>query len=78
MAHLHPAEIDARRANATIEILAGIAQYPGRTWYALVCPCNIDCGHMPHDEVPRIMLSRHLYPGELKFFFHTTAVLEQL
>ena len=69
MAHLPAAEIDARRAAASTEILEGTAQYPGRKWYALLCPCNIDCGHMPPQEVPRITLSRCHYPGELDYFF---------
>ena len=69
MAHLPIAEVDARRATATNEIIAGAAQKPGYLWYAIVCPCNINCGHMPQHEVPRIMLSRCMYPGELDFFF---------
>merc|ERR1712030_13578 len=69
MAHLSVAEVDARRATASIEIIAGAAQYPGYTWYVIVCPCNINCGHMPTHKVPRIMLSRCMYPGELDFFF---------
>jgi len=69
MAHLSVAEIDARRETASSEILAGAAQYPGYNTYAIVCPCNINCGHMPTHEIPRIMLSRCMYPGELDYFF---------
>ena len=69
MAHLSQSEIEARQRDAAKEILSGIEEYPGRTWYVLVCPCNIDCGHMQHDKVPRIMLSKHLYPGELDYMF---------
>jgi len=61
MSHLPKAEIAIQRGAARSEILAGTAEYPRRTWYALMCPCNIDWGHMPHDEVPRIKLSTFLY-----------------
>ena len=69
MSHLPKAEIAARRGAARSEILAGTAEYPGRKWYALMCPCNIDCGHKAPDKVPRIKLSRCFYPGELDYFF---------
>ena len=69
IAHLSPAELGARRATASSKILAGTVQYPGHKWYVLLCPCNIDCGHMPPQEVPRITLSRCHYPGELDYFF---------
>ena len=69
MAHLSPSEIEARQKDAAEDILSGIEKYPGRQWYVLICSCNWDCGHMKHDKVPRIMLSKHLYPGELDYMF---------
>jgi len=69
MAHLPAGKIDAWRAAASTEILQGITTYPGREWYALQCPCTIDCGCMSPEEVPRIILSRCHYPGKLDYFF---------
>ena len=69
MAHLAQEEIEECRETARTEILAVTAQYPGCKWYVFVCPCNIDCGHMPTEEIPIIMLSRCHYPGELDYFF---------
>ena len=57
MADLPQEVVQERRQTIMNEILAYIALYPGDEWYALVCPCNIDCGHMPPEEIPRIMLS---------------------
>ena len=69
MAHFAPAVIEERRAKAHAEILARIEDLPVRAWYALMCPCNIDCHCMPYDEVPRVRLSFCLYPGEMDYFF---------
>merc|ERR1711942_295240 len=68
MAHLPPAAVEERRLIASIKILSVAAQHSGHEWYALTCPCNIDCGHMPQHELPRIILPMCYYPGELDFF----------
>ena len=69
MAHLPQAELIARRNAASQDIIAEWQQLKGQDWYALQCPCRIDCGCMPEIEVPRLVLSNCLYPGELDYFF---------
>ena len=69
MAHLPPAEIIARRNAASQDIIAEWQQHQGQDWYALQCPCRIDCGCMSELEVPRLVLSNCMYPGELDYFF---------
>ena len=69
MAHLPTAEIQARRQHATQDILQEWQAIQGLEWYAVQCPCRHDCGCMPHNEVPRIVLSQCLYVGELDYFF---------
>ena len=69
MAHLPTAEIEARRQHATQDIIQEWLPIQGTEWYAIQCPCRPDCGHMPHDEVPRIVLSQCMYVGELDYFF---------
>merc|ERR1711942_306695 len=69
MAHLPPAALEERRLIASARILSVAAQHSGHEWYALTCPCNIDCGHMPQHEIPRIMLPMCYHLGELDFFF---------
>ena len=69
MAHLPSAEIQARRAHATEDIIQEWQTMQGAEWYALQCPCRPDCECMPHNEVPRIVLSQCMYVGELDFFF---------
>merc|ERR1712121_236611 len=69
MADLPQEVVQGHRQAITNAILAYTALYPGYEWYALVCPCNIDCGHMPPEEIPRIMLSGCYYPGEFDYFF---------
>ena len=71
MAHLPSAEIAARREAATQDILSVWNTIQGAEWYSLQCPCRIDCGCMPEDEVPRIVLNNCMYVGELDFFFVT-------
>ena len=66
-----------RRAKATLEILESVAQHPVRPYYALMCPCDIDCRCMPFDEVPRVRLSFCLYPGEMDFFFTEDPFMSQ-
>ena len=66
----HPAQVvQERREIITNAILAYNAINPGHEFYALVCPCDINCGHMPEDEIPRIMLAQCYYPGEYDYFF---------
>ena len=73
MAHLPAAEIAARREAATLDILSVWNTMQGAEWYSLQCPCRIDCGCMPEDEVPRIVLNNCMYVGELDYFFVTRA-----
>ena len=68
MAHLPEEVLQERRQTISNEVLAYTALYPGHEWYALVCQCNIDCGCMPPEEIPRIMLSECYYPGEYDYF----------
>ena len=68
MAHLPQIEILARRQHATQDILQEWQTMHVAEWYALQCPCHPDCGCMPHDEVPRIVLSQCLYVGALNYF----------
>ena len=75
MAHLPGAEIAARREAATQDILSVWSQMQGAQIYALQCPCRIDCGHMPENEVPRIVINNCLYVGELDYFFVTQPFL---
>ena len=71
MAHLPAAEIALRREAATQDILSVWNTMQGAIWYSLQCPCRIDCGCMPEDEVPRIVLNNCMYVGELDYFFVT-------
>ena len=69
MAHLPLAELHARRAHATLDIILEWHTMVGAEWYALMCPCYIDCNCMPLNEVPRIVLSQCMYVGEMDYFF---------
>ena len=69
MADLPPQVVQQRREIIANAILAFNAINPGHDYYAVVCPCNINCGHMPEDEIPRIMLAQCYYPGEYDYFF---------
>ena len=69
MAHLPAAEIEARRNASSQDIIETWQTIKGQEWYALQCQCRIDCGCMPENEVPRIILSNCVYPGELDYFF---------
>ena len=66
MAHLPPAEIQARRNIAFNEILE---EWQGNSEVAILCPCRIACNCMAVTEVERIILSFCLYPGELDYFY---------
>ena len=69
MADLPQNVLQERRETMSNAILAYTALYPGLAWCALLCPCNLNCGHMPQEEIPRIMLPECYYPGEYDFFF---------
>ena len=71
MAHLPTAEIHARRGHATQDIIQEWEKMKGAEWYALMCPCYIECSCMPVNEVPRIVLSQCMYVGELDYFYVT-------
>ena len=71
MAHLPSAEIAARREAAKEDILSVWNTMQGAEWYALMCPCCIDCGCMPEEEIPRIVLNNCMFVGELDYFFVT-------
>ena len=75
MAHLPAAVINARRQHATQYIINEWETMIDADWYAIMCPCNIECGCMPLDEIPRIVLSQCLYVGELDYFFVTQPFL---
>ena len=69
MAHLPPQVVQQRRDIIANAILAFNAINPGYEWYAMICPCDLNCGHMPADEIPRIMLPQCYYPGEYDYYF---------
>ena len=69
MAHLPSAEIEARRQHASVDIIQEWSNIQGAQWYAIQCPSRPDCGHMPEEEIPRIVLSQCMWVGELDFFF---------
>ena len=71
MAHLPSAEIAARRQAATQDIIEEWQTMQGSEWYAIQCPCRIDCLCMPQQEVPRIVLNNCMYVGELDYFIVT-------
>ena len=71
MAHLPSAEIAARRQAATQDIIEEWQTMQGSEWYAIQCPCRIDCLCMPQQEVPRIVLNNCMYVGELDYFVAT-------
>ena len=56
MAHFPQAELNARHEAAKSDILSEWQSIQGAQWYAVQCPCRPDCGCMPQDEVPRIVL----------------------
>ena len=69
MADLPPQVVQERRQTITNATLAYNTIHPGHEFYALVCPCDINCGHMPEDEIPRIMLAQCYNLGEYDYFF---------
>ena len=64
MANLPNAETLAKRQHASRDILQEWDGMQGAQWYALQCPCRPDCECMPHNEVPRIVLSQCMFVGE--------------
>ena len=77
MSHLPSAEIAARREAATDDIISVWKTIKGSQWYALQCPCYIDCGCMSIEEMPRIVLNNCLYVGELDQFFVNQPFVEE-
>jgi len=71
MAHLPNAEIEARRNAASQDIIKEWQANQGFELYAIQCPCRIDCRCIPEDEIPRLILSNCLYPGECDYYFVT-------
>ena len=73
MSFLPESVIYQRRYDLTQEIVALYHELEDTLqnleWYGLMCPCNIDCQHMPLDEVPRIRVAACYFPGELDYFF---------
>ena len=61
--NLHNAEIVARRAVATEDIISVWQGMQGTQWYAIQCNC------MSVQEVPHIVLSNCMYVGELDYFY---------
>ena len=68
MAHLSPAEVEARRQAISENILGCWAATPGFDLYFILCPCLIDCQCVPVDESPRLVLNNCYYVGELDWF----------
>ena len=73
MSFLPESVIYQRRDNLTQEIVALYHDLEDSLqnleWYGLMCPCNIDCNHMPLDEVPRIRVAACYFPGEMDYYF---------
>ena len=76
MDNLPRAEIAARREAATQDILPIWNTTQGAKIYALQCPCKIDCGCMPEDQVPRIIMNNCMFVGELGYFYVTQPFLD--
>ena len=65
MAHLPPKVIEQQRSRLSGEMFALWQPQQGQTWYAMICPCELDVCHMLEEEVPRLRIPRCYYPGEL-------------
>ena len=82
MAFLPDVVIHQRRRNLTREIVA-LYHYledslQNLEWYGLMCPCNIDCHHMPLDEIPRLRVAACYFPGEMDYYFVEQPFLDTL
>ena len=73
MAFLPQAVINQRRNELTQEIVTLYHELPDNLqnlpWYGLMCPCGIDCRHMPLDEVPRLRVKACYFAGEFDYYF---------
>ena len=82
MAFLPESVIYQQRENLTKEIVALYHNLEDSLqnleWYGLMCPCNIDCNHMPLDEVPRIRVAACHFPGEMDYYFVDQPFLDTL
>ena len=76
MTHLPPQVIEQRISQLSGKMLALWQPQQGQTRYAMMCPSDIDCHHMPEEEVPRLRISRCYFPGELDYFFVTQPFLQ--
>ena len=77
MAHLSDQELNVRGNQLSQEMLTLWETQQGQDWYVMQCPCLIDCGHMPPDEIPRLRISFCPYPGEMDFFFMKQPFLQE-
>ena len=77
MSYLPTEVIEQRRNQLCAELLNLWHPLQGKQWYAIMCPCNIDCLHMPEDKVPRLRISACYFPGELDYFFVHQPYFEQ-
>ena len=77
MAMLTPQVITQRRLLLSHKILALWQPLQGQDWYTMMCPCDIDYGHMPVQEVPRLRLPTCHFPGEMDYFFVRQPFLQQ-
>ena len=71
MAHLPSVEIQVRRQGTSQEIIAEWQVQDRPNWVAIQCPCRIDCGCIPLNQVARIVISNCLYVGELDYYYVT-------
>ena len=82
MAFLPDVVIYQRRQNLTKEIVALYHNLEDSLqnleWYGLMCPCNIDCNHMPLDEIPRLRVVACHFPGEMDYYFVEQPFLDTL
>ena len=71
MAHFTSAELEQRFIQAKQELLEAWQNIEGPRyeWYIIKCKCGQDCNCISEQEVPRLLLSTCLYPGELDRFF---------
>ena len=82
MAFLQELVIYQRRENLTKEIVALYHNLEDSLqnleWYGLMCLCNIDCNHMPLDEIPRLRVAACHFPGEMDYYFVEQPFLDTL
>ena len=77
MAHLPVATLEARFMNTCEYIIQEWQQLVQRLMYALQCSCEQDCYCMRLEDVPRIVIDKCLYIGELDRFYVEQPFCEQ-